>query len=213
MFEKKPQYPFHAADKSFLFLASLFTGLLVIANVLAVKPVSLGGGIVVPAAVLAYALTFPITDVVSEIWGKQRAQALVWAGFFTSLVVALLIHLAVSLPAASFWEANQAFTDVLSANMRIVLASMAAYLVSQLHDIWAFSYWKKKTGGKHLWLRNNASTVTSQFLDTSIFITLAFYGVWPAILPVIFAQFFVKVIIALLDTPLVYLLVAGLKRQ
>lgn len=201
-----------AEDKAFLLLASIFSGLLVISNVLAVKPVAVGGGIIVPAAVLAYALTFPITDAISEVWGRKRATALVLAGFATSLVAAAMIRLAIWMPAAPFWNTQEAFQDLLSSNFRIVAASMVAYLISQFHDVWAFSCWKKATGGKHLWLRNNASTVVSQLLDTVIFITLAFWGVWPEILPVIIGQFSVKIIIALADTPLVYLLVGWLKR-
>jgi len=201
-----------AADKAFLLLASIFSGLLVISNVLAVKPVAVGGGIIVPAAVLAYALTFPITDAICEVWGRKRANALVLAGFATSLVTAAMIRLALWMPAASFWTMQEAFGDLLSSNFRIVAASMVAYLISQFHDVWAFSYWKKVTGGKHLWLRNNASTVVSQLLDTVIFITLAFWGVWPEILPVIIGQFTVKILIAFADTPLVYLLVGWLRR-
>ncbi len=213
MFEKKVDaIPLPAGEKAFLLLASLFAGLLVIANILAVKPIVIGDGIIVPAAVIAYALTFPITDTVSEIWGRKRANALVWAGLATSLMAAAMVRIALWLPPASFWPLQGSFEEILAANFRIVLASMAAYLVSQLHDVWAFSYWKKKTEGRHLWLRNNASTVVSQFMDTGIFITLAFWGVWPDILPVIIAQFAVKAVIALADTPLVYLLVAWLKR-
>ncbi len=213
MFEKKVDaIALPAGEKAFLLLGCLFTGLLVISNILAVKPVALADGIIVPAAVLAYALTFPITDTVSEIWGRKRASALVWAGLATSLTAAAMVHLAIWLPAASFWSRQVAFEEILASNFRIVLASMIAYLVSQLHDVWAFSFWKKKTEGRHLWLRNNASTLVSQLLDTLIFITIAFYGVWPSIIPVIIAQFAIKSIIALADTPLVYLMVAWLKR-
>lgn len=213
MFEKKVDaIPLPAGEKAFLLLASLFTGLLVISNILAVKPVVVADGIIVPAAVIAYALTFPITDIVNEIWGRKRANALVWAGLATSLIVAAMVRIAIWMPAAPFWSLQDAFQEILASNFRIVLASMAAYLVSQLHDVWAFSFWKKKTEGKHLWLRNNASTLVSQFMDTGIFITLAFYGVWPSILPVIIAQFAIKALIALADTPLVYLMVAWLRR-
>jgi len=204
--------PMNSGDQAFLLLACSFTGLLVIANVLAVKPVPIGGAIVVPAAVIAYSLTFPITDAVTEIWGRKRANALVWSGLVASLLAAVLVQLAMYMPWAPFWPMQESFQAILGTNLRIVAASMAAYLVSQLHDVWAFSYWRQRTGGKHLWLRNNLSTMVSQMLDTVIFITLAFYGVWPELLPAILGQYLVKVVIAVADTPLVYLLVAWLRR-
>lgn len=210
--ERLPDINLPAADKAFLLLATLFSGLLVISNILAVKPVEVSGGVIVPAAVLAYALTFPITDAISEVWGRKRANALVLAGFVTSLVAAVMVRLAIWMPSAPFWTLQEAFQEILSSNFRIVAASMTAYLISQFHDVWAFSFWKKMTGGRHLWLRNNASTAVSQLLDTVIFITLAFWGVWPSILPVIIGQFTVKILIALADTPLVYLLVGWLRR-
>jgi uncharacterized integral membrane protein (TIGR00697 family) len=209
---KTEAYPFNSGDQAFLLLACLFTGLLLIANVLAVKPIPIGGVIVVPAAVIAYSLTFPITDAVTEIWGRERARALVWSGLAASLLAAAMIRLALYMPGAAFWPMQEAFYAILGANLRIVAASMVAYLVSQLHNIWAFSFWRQRTGGKHLWLRNNLSTMVSQMLDTVIFITLAFYGVWPELLPAILGQFLVKAVIAVADTPLVYLLVGWMRR-
>ncbi|RLG68080.1 MAG: VUT family protein, partial [Methanobacteriota archaeon] len=99
---------------------------------------------------------------------------------------------------------TKSFAEVLGPAPRIVAASMVAYLVSQHHDVFAFHFWKKKTGGKHLWIRNNASTVVSQLVDSVIFITLAFYGVTP-LLPLIFGQWVVKMFIAVMDTPFCYL--------
>ena len=84
-------------------------------------------------------------------------------------------------------------------------------MVSQHLDVWIFHKLKQITNGKHLWLRNNLSTLTSQFIDTTIFITISFYGVFP-ILPAIFGQYLIKVIIALLDTPIVYLAVLTIRK-
>jgi len=80
---------------------------------------------------------------------------------------------------------------------------MVAYLVSQHHDIFAFHWWKKKTGGRYLWLRNTASTIVSQAIDTGLFITIAFYGVLD-IVPLLLGQYVVKLIIAIIDTPFMY---------
>jgi len=196
----------------FLVLCSIFVGSLVISEILANKIVHLKG-IYVPAGVIAYAITFPITDTIGEIWGKTYAKQLVLAGFLTLIVVFLLIGLAIVLPAASFWKEEEAFKSVLGMKegaMRITIASLFAYIVSQYHDVWAFHFWRKVTRGKYLWLRNNASTFVSQGIDTFIFIFIAFYGVFP-IFPLILGQYLVKISIALLDTPVVYTLVHFLK--
>jgi hypothetical protein len=97
---------------------------------------------------------------------------------------------------------------------RVVAASMVAYLVSQHHDVWAYHFWKEKTGGKRLWLRNNASTAASQAIDTLIFITLAFYGLVPnsILLQMMAGQYVIKILIAALDTPFIYLALAAARR-
>ncbi|MFV9511520.1 queuosine precursor transporter [Tepidibacillus sp. LV47] len=197
-------------EKYFMMLSGLFIGLLVIANIIATKIITIsiaGYSFFVPAAVLAYALTFTITDIISEIWGKEKTNWLVLVGFITSVVSAALIKLAIVLPNAPFWQAQKAFETILGANLRITLAGMIAYIISQYHDVWSFHYLRNKTQGKKLWLRNNVSTAISQFLDTTIFITIAFYGVIPNIGTMILSQYAVKLLIALMDTPIVYLMV------
>lgn len=196
----------------FLILCSIFVGSLVISEVLANKIIQLKG-VYLPAGVIAYAITFPITDTIGEIWGKTYAKQLIFAGFITLGVVFLLIQMAILLPAAPFWGEEEVFRSFLGMKkgvMRIIVASLVAYIVSQYHDIWAFHFWRKVTRGKFLWLRNNVSTFVSQGIDTSLFISLAFYGVTP-ILPLIIGQYLVKLSIALLDTPVVYVLVHFLK--
>ena len=160
-------------------------------------------------------MTFTMTDTIGEVWGKKYAQQVVIAGLLTLIVALLLIYLAVILPAAPFWEEEEAFQRILGMKqgaLRIIVASIVAYSISQYHDVWAFHFWKKVTNERHLWLRNNASTLVSQAIDTSLFITLAFYGVVP-ILPLILGQYFIKVCVALLDTPIVYLLVHFVRKE
>lgn len=199
-------------DKVFILLTACFAVLLVVSNVIAGK-IMLVGGVVAPAAVLCYSLTFAVTDTIAEIWGKERTVFIVNVGFIVTVLSALFIRLAIAVPAAPFWEQQEAFSQILGSNLRIVLASVTAYLVSQHHDIWAFMFWKQKTGGRHLWLRNNLSTGVSQLLDTSIFIVLAFYGTGIPLLPMITGQYLLKLLITLLDTPLVYGLVYLIKRK
>lgn len=182
---------------------ALVSALAVMANIFASKIVQFGF-FTVPAGVITFSMIFFITDLISEKWGKKEAKKAVWAGFFSGLVLAISIYIVVHWqPAVFAVEFSEMFAKVLSLTPRIALAGFIAYLISQHHDIWAFHFWKKKTDGKHLWLRNNASTIVSQFIDSVIFISIAFYGVFP-IIPLILGQWVVKVIIALIDTPFMY---------
>ena len=192
-------------------LACIFAGSLVLAAVMASKIIKVGP-IVVPAGVLAYCLTFLITDVISEIWGKEEAQTVVMGGFITLVLVFVLTTASIVWPPASFWPHQKAYQTILGSSARIMVASLTAYLFSQYHDVWAFHFWKRVTDQRFLWLRNNASTIVSQLLDSVIFITIAFYGSLP-LMPLILGQWVVKVGIALLDTPFVYLLVYVVKRR
>jgi uncharacterized integral membrane protein (TIGR00697 family) len=192
-------------------LACIYAGSLVVAAVMASKIIVVGP-IVVPAGVLAYCLTFLITDVISEVWGKERAQTVVMGGFITLVLVFVLTGISILWPAAPFWPHQQAYKTILGSSARIMVASLAAYFFSQYHDVWAFHFWRRLTSERFLWLRNNASTIVSQLLDSVVFITIAFYGTMP-LAPLILGQWVVKVGIALLDTPFVYLLVHLLRRR
>lgn len=183
---------------------AVFIMSLLVANVVAGKIVSLFG-LIVPAAVVAYGITFLCTDIISEIWGKGEAQKMVILGLKIQISSLALILLALVLPSAPFAkEFGESFKIVLGQNVRVVIASLTAYFVSQYHDVIAFHFWKKKTNGKHKWLRNTASTFVSQIIDTAIFITIAFWGLVPNLLWMIFSQYIVKAFIAVLDTPFFY---------
>ena len=195
-------------------LATLFTTCLIVANIIAVKLISIFGW-VVPAGIIAYPLTFLFTDVIAELYGRKIASRVVWAGFGANILMVILIFGGKLLPPASSWEDQLAYESILSMVPRITLASMIAYLVSQHHDVFAFHFWRKKTKGRFLWLRNNASTMVSQALDTGLFITIAFWGTVPTavITEMLLTQYVIKLIIAACDTPFCYLLVALLKNR
>jgi uncharacterized integral membrane protein (TIGR00697 family) len=192
-------------DRSFIILLSIFVGSITIASVLANKIISVFG-LFVPAGILAYSVTFIATDVISEVWGKERAKYTVIGGFIALISVLLLVQLALVWPKAPFWENDVAFQAILGSTSRIIVASFIAYLVSQFHDVWAFHFWKKVTKERHLWLRNNLSTASSQFIDSFLFIMIAFYGVMP-VWQLILGQWVIKIAIAILDTPVVYFVV------
>jgi len=185
------------------YIIATMASLVVIANVIAGKIVVFGP-FTVPAAVIVYASTFLLTDILSEKWGKEQARKAVWAGFYANIVLAIAVLIAINWKAAPFaTEFSDKFTAVLGLVPRIVAASMVAYLLSQHHDIFAFHKWRERTKGKHLWLRNTASTAVSQAIDTSVFITIAFYGVMD-IVPLLIGQYVVKLLIAVMDTPFMY---------
>lgn len=201
-------------DKKLFVLSSIFVTSLLIANIIASKLVDIGG-IILPAAVFVFPITFLVTDTISEVWGKEQAKFVVWVGFFMNFLMIIFLQLGQVLPAAAFWEHQQAYQVILGAVPRIFLASISAYLVSQFSDIWIFAGLKSLTKGKHLWLRNNASTITSQLLDSCIFIVIAFWGTMPvgALITMVFSQYLVKAIIALLETPVCYLAVNWAKQH
>jgi hypothetical protein len=191
---------------------ALFASLTVLANIIAYKIVTVGSvagfALIGPAGVIVYASTFLITDLISEMYGREQAKKAVIAGLAANIVALVSIHIAVNWTPAPFMtpESLRAFNEVLSFAPRLVVASVIAYTISQTHDVYAFHFWKKITGGKYLWLRNNASTTVSQAIDTVIFISIAFYGVVSidALLSMIVGQYLLKVAIAALDTPFIY---------
>ena len=180
----------------------LFTGLIVTAQVLANKTVQILD-FTVPAGVIVYSTAFLLTDVLAEFHGKQEAKKAVWSGFLASVVLVLAIKIAIAWPSAAFWKSQEAFTTTLGSTWRIVLASLGAYIVSQNTDVYLFHKIRSYTGEPKLYLRNILSTSTSQFIDSVIFIVIAFYGVMPVI-PLIIGQYVVKLMIAALDTPFIY---------
>lgn len=176
------------------------------ANVLASKLFFINGRWAMTAGVIAYPITFLMTDIVNEVWGKSVAQRFVAIGFLANLLMVGLFAIGVWLPPAPIWGSQAAFQDVLGSVPRMVLASMAAYIASQTWDVWISDYIKRKMR-LGLWFRNNVSTITSQIIDSAISMTIAFVGTMTA--PELWVMFItymvVKGIIALLDTPLCYL--------
>ena len=183
----------------------MFVTSLIVANVISSKLVIIGGHFVVPSAVVSYAFTFLCTDIIGEIWGKEEANKTVKRGLIFQIIATIFILLAIQLPIAPFMANFQnVFKSVLGGSFRMTLASLGAYLVAQANDVFIFHKLKEITGQKHKWIRNNVSTICSQFIDTAIFITIAFYGQVPNLFLVIYSQFLVKVVLALLDTPFFY---------
>ncbi len=208
-------------------LAALFITALVTAQLVAVKllvvPLPgdvpfLGTAILVPAGVLAYAFTFVASDCYTELYGRREATLMVNIGFVMNFVMLGLVWLAILAPGADEGVDPDTFAAVLGVSTNIVIGSLGAYLISQNWDVFAFDWIRRGTDGRYLWLRNIGSTVSSQLIDTVMFILLAFSVVplvtgieeaLPAIvlLQLIVGQYVIKLLIAVLETPLVYAIV------
>lgn len=185
-------------NKNLILLNGIFITSLVVANIISAKIVTFWG-LVIPAAIVAYPLTFLMTDVIGEIWGKEQANQTVRIGFWCQLISLVLIGLSILLPVAPFADNQEQFRGVMGSSFRVVLASMVAYLCSQSWDVWIFHKIREKNVA-HKWVRNNLSTMTSQIIDTAIFITIAFIGKVPNIWVMIASQYFIKFCYAALDT-------------
>ncbi|QCJ46969.1 queuosine precursor transporter [Haloprofundus sp. MHR1] len=210
-----------------LFVTALVTAQLTAAKLLAFDlPLSLpvvGDGLALPGAALAYALTFFASDCYSELYGREAAQRMVNVGFGMNLVVLALVAGTIAAPALDPTFSEQ-FAAVLAPSANIVLGSLVAYLVSQNWDVLVFHRIREATGGDHLWLRNVASTATSQALDTVLFVTVGFlvapavFGIGeatpvPVVVSLVVGQYLLKLIIAVADTPFVYAVVGLLRRS
>jgi uncharacterized integral membrane protein (TIGR00697 family) len=214
-------------------LTAMFVTALVTSQVTASKlllfesPIALpvtGTALVLPGAALAYALTFLATDCYTELYGKRAGQVLVNIGFLMNFLLLALVYSTIAAPAVPDQPIDPAtFAAVLGQSGPLVVASLAAYLVSQNYDVLVFHKLKELTDGEMLWLRNIASTGTSQAIDTVIFVGLGFY-VLPQVgfgatyelgfvLSLIVGQYALKLLIALVDTPFVYLITGLIRRS
>jgi queuosine precursor transporter len=209
------------AETLYLILAGLFITSLVTSNLIFQKffhwnPFGLFE-FQLSVGIIAYPVTFLITDIISEVYGQRRAQKVVLAGVFASFF-ALIIIVVSSLAPATDWSpiSDAEFDKAFSFTYLAVAASLAAYLLAQFLDVQIFHYWKRVTRGKHLWLRNNLSTFASQFVDTfTVLFLLCSFGVieWHLFGMLLANGFLFKVLMALLDTPFAYLAVFGLRKH
>ena len=198
------------ADTIYLLLAALFVAALVSCNLIANKFLTVDLGFktfVLSAGVLPYPITFLITDILSEIYGRKKTNRVIIAGFFASLFVLFILKLGAAFPAIADSPVSDGLYNITFNNAwKIIMASMFAYITAQLVDVRLFHFWKNLTNGKMLWLRNNASTVFSQLVDTALVVTIIFIGTktFSEITPMIFDGWLFKSLVALLDTPFLY---------
>ena len=206
------------AQRIYMLLGALFITSLVVSNLIFQKffywhPFNIeifGANLFeISVGILPYPITFLITDLISEIYGKKNANQVVITGIFASIFSLLIILIADSVPAIANSPVDDVlFTKVFGQSAIAVFASMTAYLFAQFIDIQIYHFWKRLTKGKHLWLRNNFSTWFSQFIDTfSILMLLCFFEVlpWESFSGLLISGFLFKVLVAAIDTPFLYI--------
>ncbi len=196
-------------------LLALFVSSMVIVNTLGTKITTMFG-VRVSVGILFVPILFLITDIIGEVHGKKRAQFFVKVSSGILIFMFTMILICIKLPANASWENQEQYELIFGSSLRMTFASIVSFMISQYYDVIAFDFFKRITNGKHLWLRNNLSTMTSQLIDTTIFMFLAFYRISPKfsagfIFSLIVPYWLFKVIFALIDTPLCYLGVRWLR--
>ncbi|WP_024333349.1 queuosine precursor transporter [Desulfotignum balticum] len=179
----------------------------IVSNIQVIKLVELFG-ITATLGNIVYASSFLVTDILSEIYGKKQAKKAVFIGLFSLVAMTVLMNLALWFTPAPDDFAQDSLANIFGFMPRIAAASLLAYLVSQMHDVWAYDFWRRRFPGlRRIWLRNNASTMVSQFIDSTVFTVLAFWGVFPpAVLVQIFwTTYLLKWVVGVADTPFIYL--------
>ncbi len=235
--------PYPMRERLYLLLAASFSVVLVLTNIIGMKlfQAPFYPEFALTTGIVTYPITFLITDIVSEVYGKRRADFMVLVGFLMSLLMLAVVQLAIALPPHAYWVPPQAaffadgwtaaagappqpalegyqhaFRSVFAFNALLLFGSMLAYLVAQLCDNYLFHFFKRLTNGRHLWLRNNGSTLVSQLIDTLVVNSILFFigfgmdfATGFGIMATIYAY---KAVFALCDTPFIYLGVWALRR-
>jgi len=195
-------------------VTAIFVTCLVTANIIAVKPATIGP-LLFPAAVVIFPISYIFGDILTEVYGYARSRQVIWIGFGCNLLAVIAIAIGGWLPPAPFWSSNQsAYTAILGGTPRVLAASFMAYLAGEFLNSFVLAKMKIVTRGRWLWTRTLGSTLVGQLADSAVFITAAFVGIWPGdqMLAAIVTQWLMKSGYETLATPLTYAAVAFLKR-
>ncbi|NIV93008.1 queuosine precursor transporter [candidate division KSB1 bacterium] len=201
----------HLYENIFAGFMAVFVTFVVLTNTVGMKLFTLFGR-TLPVSIIWYPLTFLVTDIVSEMYGARKARFLVIMGFAMSVVLLAFSLIGIALPVADVYPLQEDYANIFGPIWRLLFGSMAAYLLAQLIDVNMFHFWKRLTNGRHLWLRNNGSTMVSQFVDSftvnTIFLyknPVVFTGDFADLMHIILGVYMIKVVIAAVDTPFCYL--------
>lgn len=187
-------------------LLALYITLAVAASILASKTIAFDFGFATffaPGAVLLFSVTFLLTDIVNERFGRSEVQRMIWLALCAQIAFVVFSYLVLQATGAPFFTNQAAFETVLGTVPRLVIAGLIAFLVSESLDAYVFHWFKEYTGGRHLWMRNAFSSLPAMAIDSIVFVVLAFYGVMP-ILPLITGLIVTKWLVGIVDIPFMY---------
>jgi len=198
----------------FVVVAGVFITCLIIANIIAVKLISIGG-LILPAAIIIFPVSYIFGDILTEVYGYRWARRVIWLGFFCNLLAVLAIWLGGLLPSAPVWGSQQAYATILGYAPRLLIASFIAYLVGEFANSFILAKMKIRTKGRWLWTRTIGSTIVGQGLDSTLFIIVAFAGTqpWGILGTIILTHWLVKTGYEALATPFTYAVVNYLKKK
>ncbi len=220
------------SERYYFYIATTFACLLLLSNVITAKlfRMPFTESYALPAGLLTYPLTFLLTDAVTEIWGAERSRRMIYVAFAINILSMVIIQISLHLPPDAVWmvEGNpydyadvaayqKAYEAVFSVNHVMIFGSLTAYLFGQLVDVWLFDRIRRVTGSRHLWLRNNVSTLVSQLLDTAIvgsfYCYIAMGLSFETGITIMLSSYLYKFAFSLCDTPFLYLVVGWLRKQ
>jgi len=198
----------------FVIVAALFVTCLITANIIIAKQIIVLG-LVLPAAIVIFPLSYIIGDILTEVYGYQQARRIIWLGFACNVVAVIAIWIGGLLPSAPAFEAQAAYDRILGNTPRFLLASFLAYVAGEFSNAYVLARMKVKTKGRWLWSRTIGSTLVGQGIDTIVVLIIGFIGVLPlSVLGImILSHWLVKTAYEILATPLTYLVVGYLKQK
>lgn len=205
--ENQPSY------KYFLWIAIAFVAVLLVSNTAAVKLIQLGP-FVISGAIIIFPISYIFGDILTEVYGYRASRKIIWAGFVAQIFMVAAYTAIQHLPAAGFWQGQQAFETILGSVPRIVAASIIAYFCGEFMNSFVLSRMKVVMGGRRLWMRTIGSTIVGEGVDSVIFAAIAFAGIVPlgALLTIIGSGYLLKVVYEVVATPITYWIVRRLKR-
>ena len=206
--------PLHLHSTALVLVVAGFITSLLIANIIAVKLIDIGGWIL-PAGIIIFPVSYILGDVLTEVYGYRRARQVIWLGFACNLLAVIAIWLGQVLPSAGFWDGQAAYERILGYTPRLLTASFLAYLMGEFANAFVLAKMKIATQGRWLWTRTIGSTLVGQALDSAVFMTVAFAGALPptALITAILVQWIAKSAYEAAATPLTYVVVYFLKRH
>ena len=211
--ETHPKADISEHGKYFIYIAIIFVVILMISNTVGTKIIQLGS-LSLAGAIFIFPISYIFGDILTEVYGYKASRKIIWAGFASIIFMSVCYWFVKVLPAAPFWQNQDAYNVILGGVPRIVLASITAYFLGEFSNSFVISRMKVWMEGRHLWMRTVGSTVVGEGVDSVVFGVVAFSGLIPgsALVSVIFSGYLVKVLIEVAFTPLTYLIVNKLKK-